>query len=267
MGSVPSTQTHSVDARNSFPYSTALADPKAPAQMNELATCPAALAMDSAVSAEDRPNSTNPQVTNTSGDHGGGSGPPGIRTLNPPGKSRLLCAIELTARGEAGCCPSRVRTSVSASRARRPASWTNGHRLPVQDSNLGPRIQSPRCCRLHQPGTRADEVGCPRVERGVSWSRTRRGRRCPSHPGAAGAAGRRRRPLRAGPVPLPGFEPGTSAFVVRRSVQLSYGGVRPTPWRRRERPEGIEPSASAWKTDVSAEFTTAAGRALGWAQW
>lgn len=35
----------------------------------------------------------------------------------------------------------------------------------------------------------------------------------------------------------------------------------------RERPEGIEPSSSVWKTDVSAEFTTTAGRALARAQW
>lgn len=40
------------------------------------------------------------------------------------------------------------------------ANWTTGHQLssdattwlPVQGSNLGSRIQSPPCCRLHQPG-------------------------------------------------------------------------------------------------------------------
>lgn len=41
-----------------------------------------------------------------------------------------------------------------------------------------------------------------------------------------------RRPLGAGPVPLPGLEPGASAFVVRRSVRLSYRGVRPVPRHR-----------------------------------
>ncbi len=63
-------------------------------------------------------------------------------------------------------CPSRIRTSVSASKARCPCHWTNGQR-----------------CR--QP---------------AYPPRTRR------------------------PVPLPGFEPGTSAFVVRRSVPAELQG-------------------------------------------
>lgn len=181
-----------------------------------------------------RANSTKPQVTSTS-DLGPKSGPPGIRTLNPPGKSRLLCAIELTARGEGGkrSCPSRVRTSVSASRARRPASWTNGHGLPVQDSNLGPRIQNPRCCRLHQPGTSRMPAGRTRCLLVPNQAGS-------PMPLASGNVRRRRRPLGAGPVPLPGLEPGASAFVVRRSFPMSYKGVsgrnRTTNGRRASNP-------------------------------
>ncbi len=52
--------------------------------------------MDSPAPEDPLPDSTKPQVTEP-GDLGFESGPPGIRTLNPPGKSRLLCAIELTA--------------------------------------------------------------------------------------------------------------------------------------------------------------------------
>ncbi len=55
------------------------------------------------------------------------------------------------------------------------ANWTNGHplgrRLPVQDSNLGSRIQRPLCCRLHQPGS---VVWCPYQDSNLDWTRSER---------------------------------------------------------------------------------------------
>lgn len=50
---------------------------------------------------------------------------------------------------------------------------------------------------------------------------------------------------------LPGIEPGTSPFVAALFVVLRYRGL--------EGLAGIEPAASVWKADVSAEFTTAPG--------
>lgn len=156
------------------------------------------------------------------------SGPPGTRTLNPPGKSRLLCAIELTAREEGV--------------------------LPVKGSNLGFRVQSAASCQLDE---RASAPG-PGVEPGPADPKSAvlpatptgnesdaRGSNAVSpgpEPGGVASAPRirrkPRRPLGAGPVPLPGLEPGASAFVVRRSFPLSYRGVRPAPATRRRTASG-----------------------------
>lgn len=124
--------------------------------------------------------------------------------------------------------------------------------LPVEGSNLGFRVQSAASCQLDErasapgPGVEpgpADPKSAvlPATPTGNDGCRSRMpaGRtRCLLVPNQAGSplplasGGKPRRPLGAGPVPLPGFEPGASAFVVRRSVRLSYRGVRPVSRQR-----------------------------------
>lgn len=96
-----------------------------------------------------------------------------------------LGRVRLPVPPQGPCCQSRVRTSVGQSAVSVPAGPTGIRglccRLPVQGSNLGWRIQSPSCCRLHQPG-----MWCPYQDLNLDWTRSER------VASAVGLQGRRR---------------------------------------------------------------------------
>ena len=97
-----------------------------------------------------------------------------------------------------------------------------------------------RSCKDHlRAGASPDAVvvvQCPHQDSNLDWTRSERVASAVGLRGRADPGSRTPTVMALNHVPLPvGLDPLQS-----------------------ERPEGIEPSASVWKTDVSAEFTTTA---------
>lgn len=130
-----------------------------------------------------------------------------------------------------------TRESNLRSRLRTPASYPLDHEglRRMQDSNLRdalapttvfgtvalPDSANPPCCAAWSDARESNAVTPDPKSGGVaSAPRIRR----PAYPP----------PIRR-PVPLPGLEPGTSAFVVRHSVHLSYRGEVETSTRLHRR--------------------------------
>jgi hypothetical protein len=130
------------------------------------------------------------------------------------------------------CCPSRIRTSASASRARCPASWTNGHRTGVAGCSRSRDRTWAHGSKVRRAASYTNrECACPHQDLNLDWPRPERGASASWATGASPSPGRAgwgrwSRTWELNPV-TPGYETGARpGELVRRVGSRAAPGSR-----------------------------------------